>query len=162
VSDFTATSVKELLGLALRAEIDANKTYSDLANRFSNPLLKEKFQMLAYEENKHRQTLEKLHQSLYKGEDIQIPEITDEKLLPSIQISPSTGLVDILYQAMESEKSAQDFYANLASRVKDPQKKILLYLSKVENSHYLMLKSEYSLAQDFEDYAEKDIDKVIT
>jgi len=33
---------------------------------------------------------------------------------------------------------------------------------KVEHSHYMMLKSEYALAQEFEDYAEKDIDKVVT
>jgi hypothetical protein len=35
-------------------------------------------------------------------------------------------------------------------------------LSKVEHSHCMILQSEYALAQDFEDYAEKDIDKVIT
>jgi hypothetical protein len=35
-------------------------------------------------------------------------------------------------------------------------------LSKVEHSHYMMLQSEYALALDFEDYAEKDIDKVVT
>jgi hypothetical protein len=39
---------------------------------------------------------------------------------------------------------------------------MLVYLSHVENSHFLMLRSEYTLALQFEDYAEKDIDKVIT
>jgi hypothetical protein len=34
-------------------------------------------------------------------------------------------------------------------------------LSKVEHGHYMMLQSEYALAQNFEDYAEKDIDKVV-
>ena len=60
------------------------------------------------------------------------------------------------------DKSAENFYANLAKIFKDPQEKILTYLSKVEHSHYMMLQSEYALAQDFEDYAEEDIDKVIT
>jgi rubrerythrin len=63
---------------------------------------------------------------------------------------------------MESEKSAENFYANLSKRFEDPQKKILTYFSKVEHSHYMMLQSEYALAQDFEDYAEKDIDKIVT
>jgi rubrerythrin len=63
---------------------------------------------------------------------------------------------------MDSEKSAKDFYANLSTRFEDPKKKILTYLSKVEQSHYMMLQSEYALAQDLEDYAEKDIDKVVT
>jgi rubrerythrin len=71
-------------------------------------------------------------------------------------------LADILHQAMESEKSAENFYAHLAERFENPQKKIFEYLSKVEHSHYMMLRSEYVLAQEFEDYAEKDIDKVVT
>ena len=51
-------SVQELLGLAIRSEIDSNAAYSSMAQRVSNPLLKEKFNMLAYEENKHRDVLE--------------------------------------------------------------------------------------------------------
>ena len=160
--DISKASLSELLGIATRAEIDANKIHSDIANRVSNPLLKEKFQMLAFEENKHREILEKFHETLFQGEKIQIPDKTDEALLPSIHYTPSSSLVDILHQAMESEKSAESFYAHLAERFENPQKKIIEYLSKVEHSHYMMLQSEYALAQEFEDYAEKDIDKLIT
>ena len=160
--DVSTASVNKLLGIAIRAEIDANKTYSDLAERVLNPLLKEKFQWLAYEENKHKEILEKLYETLYQGDEPQIPDTTDEALLPSIHIGPSSSFADILHQAMESEKSAENFYANLSKRFEDPQKKILTYFSKVEHSHYMMLQSEYALAQDFEDYAEKDIDKIVT
>jgi len=160
--DVSQAPVKELLGLAIRAEIDANATYAQLAERFSNPLLKEKFQWLAYEENKHKIGLEKLHDNLYKDEEAQIPDKADEALLPSLDLTPSSSLVDILYQAMESEKSAEDFYANLSQRVEDAHKKFLEYLSQVEHSHYMMLRSEYLLAQEFEDYGEKDIDKIVT
>jgi len=160
--DISKASVEELLGIATRAEIDAHEIYSDIANSVSNSLLKEKFQMLAFEENKHREILEKLYEVLSQGEKIQIPDKTNEALLPSIHFTPSSSLVDILYQAMESEKSAEKFYTHLAERFENPQKKILEYLSKVEHSHYMMLKSEYILAQEFEDYAEKDIDKVVT
>jgi rubrerythrin len=160
--DVSTASVNELLGIAIRAEIEANKTYSVLAERVSNPLLREKFQWLAYEENKHKEILENLYKTLSQGDELQIPDATDETLLPSIHISPSSSFADILHQAMESEKSAENFYTNLSQRFDDPQKKILNYLSKVEHSHYLVLQSEYTLAQDFEDYAEKDIDKVIT
>jgi rubrerythrin len=160
--DVSTASVNKLLGIAIRAEIDANKTYSDLAERVSNPLLKEKFRWLAYEENKHKEILEKLFETLNQGEEPQIPDKADEALLPAIHIGPSSSLADILHQAMEAEKSAENFYANLSKRFEGPQKKILIYLSKVEHSHYMMLHSEYALAQDFEDYAEKDIDKVVT
>ncbi len=160
--DVSTASAKELLAMAVRAEIDANQTYSDIAGNLSNPLLKEKFQWLAFEENKHKEILEKLFTTMNPGEEILIPDTVDEDLLPSIHITPSSSLVEILNQAMESEKSAENFYATLTQRVEEAQKKVLEYLSKVEHSHYMMLKSEYALAQEFEDYAEKDIDKVIT
>jgi len=160
--DVAESSLKELLGLAIRAEIDANAIYIRLAERFSNPLLKEKFQWLAYEESKHKTGLEKLYDNLYKSEEPQIPDKVDEALLPSIDLSPSSSLVEILYQAMESEKAAENFYTNLSQRVEESQRKFLEYLSKVEHSHYMMLRSEYLLAQEFEDYGETDIDKVVT
>lgn len=160
--DISQTSVEELLGIAIRAEIDANRIYLDIANSVSNPLLKQKFKMLAFEENKHREILEKFYKVHSKGKKIKVPDRTNEDLLPSIHFTSSSSLVDILYRAMESEKSAESFYARFAEKFENHRKKILEYLSKVEHSHYLMLKSEYGLAQEFEDYAEKDIDKVIT
>ena len=160
--EVSTVSVNKLLGIAIRAEMEANKTYSDMAERVSNPLLKEKFQWLAYEENKHKEILGKLYETLYQGDEPKIPDTTDEALLPSIHIGPSSSFADILHQAMESEKSAENFYVDLSKRFEDPQKKILTYFSKVEHSHYMMLQSEYALAQDFEDYAEKDIDKIVT
>lgn len=160
--DVSTAPVKELLAMAVKAEIGANKTYSDIASTLTNPLLQEKFQWLANEENKHKEILEKLFGLLNPGEDIPLPDKVDEDLLPSIHITPSSTLVDILYQAMESEKRAENFYIGLSKRFENPQKIILEYLSKVEHSHSTMLMSEYALAQDFEDYAEKEIDKIIT
>jgi len=162
MNDVSQPSVETLISMAVRAEIDSNKIYSDLADRVTNPLLKEKFEFLAFEENKHRTVLEKLLAKLFPGEEIQIPDQTDETLLPSIHMSPSSSLVDILYQAMEAEKSAEKFYLALSERVQKPQKEILAYLAKVEKSHYHLLHSEYILAQEFEDYAEQDIDKIVT
>lgn len=155
-------SVRTLIGYAIRAEIDSNRVYLRLANRVKNVLLREKFQVLAFEEKKHQKILKNLFDSLYLGEKVLIPDKVDERLLPKVRVRPSSSLVDILNQAMEAEKSAENFYAGLARRVKPPKKKIVAYLSNVEKGHYLMLRSEYVMAQQFEDYAEKDIDKVIT
>ncbi len=160
--DITKASLKDLLGFAIRSEIDSNKVYSDLADKYSNPLLKEKFQWLAFEENKHKETLEKLFEALLPKENLEIPDQTSEELFKKITITPSSTLVDLLYQAMESEKKAEDFYARLADRVEPQYRKILEYLSQVEHSHYIMLNGEYVMAQQFEDYGEKDIDKVVT
>jgi rubrerythrin len=157
------TSVEILLGHAIRAEIDSSKIYSRIAARLKNPLLKEKFHFLASEEKKHRDVLEKLYALRYKGKKPEVPARTDEALLPAIRLSPASTLAEILYQAMAAEKAAQNFYSSLSGRVSEPAlKKILSYLSKIENSHFQMLRGEYALAQSFEDYAEKDIDKVVT
>ena len=155
-------SVRQLLEMASRAEIDANKVYSDLAQSLKNPLLKEKFQWLAFEEDKHKKSLEKLFFTLFREDKMEIPDKADEALLPSIKFTPSSSLVEILYQAMKAEEAAGEFYLNLAQKINDPQKKILKYLSHVEHSHYTMLKSEYIMAQEFDDYGESDIDKIVT
>lgn len=160
--DLSQLTVKELLGMACRAEIEAHKTYKDMADSIHNPLLKEKFQWLAFEENKHRESLLMLFKSLFREEKMEIPEKTDQELLPSIRFTPDSSLVDILFQAMNAEKAAQDFYSNLAQRIKDPQHRILNYLSHVEHSHFEMLKSEYTMALEFEDYGEQDMEKVVT
>lgn len=162
MTDFSQLSIQQLLGMASRAEIDANRIYSDLSHSLKNPLLKEKFQWLAFEETKHKESLEKLFQTLFKEEKMTIPDKADEALLPSINFTPSAPLVEILYQAMKAEEAAGDFYLSLAQRVSDSQQKILKYLSHVEHSHYTMLKSEYLMAQEFEDYGESDVEKVVT
>jgi rubrerythrin len=162
MTEFSQLSVKQCLEMASRAEMDANKIYSDLAHSLKNPLLKEKFQWLAFEENKHKESLAKLFLSLFREEKMEIPDSTDEALLPSINFTPSSSLVDILYQAMKAEEAAGDFYLNLAQKVSDPQQKILKYLSHVEHSHYTMLKSEYLMAQEFDDYGDSDVEKVVT
>lgn len=154
--------VKKLLGYAIRAEMDANKIYAKMAGRVKNSLLKEKFQVLALEEKKHKDILLRLFASLYGKGQPEIPKAVDARLLPAVVIKPSSSLADILGQAMNGEKSAREFYAALAKRVQEPNKKMLVYLSHVENTHYLMLRSEYTLALQFEDYAEKDVDKVVT
>jgi len=162
MAGISKASMKTFLGMAVRAEIDSNEIYTNVTKKVANPLLKEKFTLLAFEEDKHKIILEKLIKHLFKGEKVQIPDKTDERLLPSIKMTPSSSLVDILYQAMEAERAAQNFYERLAKRFKKPQRDILMYLGKVEKSHYAILRSEYTLAQEFEDYAEKDIDKVVT
>jgi rubrerythrin len=154
--------VKKLLGYAVRAEADANKIYTRMADRVRNLLLKEKFQLLALEEKKHKEILLRLFASMWGGEKPEIPKVVDKRLLPAVTIKPSSSLADVLSQAMNAEKSAREFYSSLAKKIQAPNRQMLMYLSKVENTHFLMLRSEYILALQFEDYAEQDIDKVIT
>ncbi len=61
--------VKKLLGYAIRAEMDANRMYTRMADRVKNTLLKEKFQLLALEEKKQLvQLLERTASALNQPE----------------------------------------------------------------------------------------------
>ncbi len=161
--DISQASLKDLLGIAVRSEIDSNQVYTDLSRRFSNPLLKDKFQWLATEESKHKEVIESLFDRLFHGDELTVPDEPVKELFKHIEMTPSSTLVDILNQAMESEKQSEDFYSRLAGEVQeDLPKKILIYLSKVEHSHLKMLEGELSIALEYEDYAEKPIDKVVT
>ena len=88
--DIHSASVLELLGLAIRAEIDSNETYSKIADSLSNPLLKEKFQWLAFEENKHKEILIKFANSISPDQEIPIPDQVDGNLMIDIKILPSS------------------------------------------------------------------------
>lgn len=160
--NFARTSLKTLIGLAIRAEINSQKAYLKLQKRLKNPLLREKIGLLAAEEKKHEKALKNLFKASFPRDELIIPDKTEEKLLPTIIIKPASTLVDLLSQAIHFEKGAAAFYSRLSRRVKGNKKKLLQYLSRVEKSHALMLQSEYALALQYEDYAEKDIDKVVT
>ena len=55
--------------------------------------------------------------------------------------------------AMEWEKLSEEFYADFARRAEDARgRTVLQYLSKMENSHYHLLKTERDLISQFPDY----------
>ncbi|MFQ6083330.1 MAG: ferritin family protein [Candidatus Aminicenantia bacterium] len=163
MKNITTSSIKELLGIAIKAEIDSNKVYSHLSNSVENPLLKEKFQMLANEENKHKILLERFFETLYHNKKIPIPDTSSQFPTPKISSDPSTPFVEIIYQAMNFEKESQQFYLELSKKFENRRRSVFEYLSKVEESHYMMLKSEYEIAQEFEDYPRmKEFDRIVT
>jgi rubrerythrin len=54
---------------------------------------------------------------------------------------------------MTKEKEAEEFYKEAKAKVEDAQsKRILTYLSRVERSHYYMLRSEVDILEKFPDY----------
>ena len=154
MENLSSFSTKELLGMAIKGEIDSKEVYSKLERKVENPILKDKFKMLASEEEKHRIILEQFFKALFYNENIPIPKISFE---------PATPFVEIIHQAMNFEKESQKFYLEISKRFEDERKNILEYLNKVEETHFLILKNEYEMAQEFEDYDKmKEFDKIVT
>ena len=48
----------EALGIAIRAEIDARAIYEELAHRADEPRIRRRFELLAAEEQQHREYLD--------------------------------------------------------------------------------------------------------
>jgi rubrerythrin len=149
-------SIPELLSVAVKSEIEAAKAYSKLYDSVKNAILKQKLKFLVLEEKKHRRILERLFKQRFPDQEIQIPK---KSLLPPIKVSigkpslKSVSILDIFRGALKAEKAAENFYVERGSKVKDKEsKRILTYLSRVERSHYSMIKSEIDLLDKFPDY----------
>ncbi len=142
----------EILALAIRAEIEASGLYAALKEKVKNELLKEKLKFLEKEEIKHRRLLERVYSQRFPGIELKIPQKSFLKPL-RISIDKKTSIRGLFLCAQEGEKKAEDFYRKGATKIKDrDSKRILIYLSRVERSHYFMIKSELDLLEKFPDY----------
>ncbi len=144
---------KTLLLAGIRSEVDAARTYSELAEKVKNAFLKERLKFLASEEEKHRKSLEAIFRMQFECDSIELPEKSDVPL-PEIEIKSENDPISfVLESAMKAEKAAEEFYTSLAERFEDKKIRTLMeVLAGMENTHYLILKAEYENALKFEEY----------
>ncbi len=147
-------SVKEILGIAIKSEIDAAEKYGKMAEMVNIYLLKDKFNFLKKEEEGHRKILENLFRKKFPDEEIVLPE-KSEVPFPEFEVDETMQLSEILKNAMEAEKWAADFYRKMVEEMEEEEEKsIARYLAAMEDSHYYLLKSELEIAYNFELYDE--------
>jgi rubrerythrin len=142
----------QILGVAIRSEIDAAAFYVRLQGRLKNILLIQKLKFLALEEEHHKTMLERLLAQKYPDKSKDVPE---SSLMPLIGVSlPADATVPELFgAALEAEKIAEAYYSEAAERVEDEAgRRILAYLGRVERSHQAMISSEIDLIRKFPDY----------
>lgn len=142
----------EILAIAVRSEIEAVDIYSKLCQQVKNELLQKKLKFLIFEEKKHRQILERLFSQRFPARKLVIPEKT---FLPRIKVThgEKTSVPNLFRAALRAEKMSEDFYKESAEKAEEKEsKKILRYLSRVERSHYFMVRSEMDLIERFPDY----------
>jgi len=142
----------QILGVAVRSEIDAAAFYTRLQGRVKNVLLVQKLKFLALEEEHHKKILEHLLAQRYPDKPTDVPA---SSLMPPIGVSlPADPTVPALFEAaLEAEEIAEAYYNDAAKRVEDEAgRRILAYLGRVERSHQAMIKSELGLIRKFPDY----------
>ena len=142
----------EVLAVAIRAEIEAADFYAGLLEKVRNILLQQKLKFLVTEEKKHRKILERLHSQRFAEVELKIPDQTaGPKTLATW--SEKASVLDLFKIALEAEKMAEQFYKDAHRVIGDPSsRKMLEYLSRVERSHYFLIKSEIELLSRFPDY----------
>ncbi len=145
-------SPSEVLGIAIKSEIEAAEAYSKLNKKVKNEILRMKLKFLIAEEKKHRQILERLFSQRFPEEKLKIPE---KSPLSPIRISRSKKLsvLDLFKLALKTEKMSEEFYREAGKNSENKEsKRILGYLTRVERSHYFMIKSEIDMLDRFPDY----------
>ena len=152
--DLDQYSTEDLILTAIKAEVGAYQVYSTLAEGVKNAYLKGRLQLLANEEEKHRTFLEGLYRNEFKGREPVLPE-TSPVPLPDITIpTEQVPITSIFTQAMAAEKAASEFYAAMAERWGKGSEAhdMLMYFSKMEMGHYMLLETERDAAADFEEF----------
>jgi rubrerythrin len=146
----------EILAVAVRAEMDAADVYTHLLGRVKNEVLIQKLQFLANEEVRHKAILERLFRDKFPARTLTVPA-KPVRPAKGVPLDDTTPVADLFKLAMGKEKEAEEFYKAAKATVEDPAgRKILDYLSRVERSHYYMLKSEIDLLERFPEYFDAD------
>ncbi len=143
---YAGLTVIEILGVAIKKEIDAAKFYRDLAARIPNPIIQDRFLTLAKEERRHRALLQMEYKRLTGETKIPVPQGKYKQ--PESFDWDKASLEDALNYAIRAERDAQKLYAAAAKTSTDPRgKRMLDYLVEFEKGHERMLVGELNFYQ---------------
>ena len=146
----------EILGIAIRSEIEAGRLYEKMEKAVGNVSLKEKFRVLKEEEQKHQTMFETMYRKAHPDVELRLPE---KSMVPMMDVALKADMTikELFEVAMKAEQISEEFYAGLAKQSHDPTgAATLTYLSNIERGHYLLLQNEYQMIVEFPAYAETD------
>ncbi len=150
--DLTNFNLKDLLRIAISSEVESKNVYLGLKERVDNLLLKDRFQFLADEEEKHRAYIERTFKRKFPNDTVELSSDMTTPL-PEIKADDDMSISEILQSAMDAELAAREFYQSLSEKFDEPEiKKMLNIFSDMELGHYRLLEIEKKLAEKFEDY----------
>ena len=114
VEQFT---LDEVLAKAIEKEISSRSLYLDLRQRVSKRAVKDAFQDLADQEERHRQILEYYLQGKLTDGDFNHNLVVDYKIaecLEQPEITPGMDLKEVFLVAANREKGSHELYSRLA------------------------------------------------
>ena len=139
------SSVDQILDFAIEAEIEANKFYTDLAQRTENDEMKKVFEDFAKEELGHRAKLQETKENKWAiTADEDTPDLRIADYVVDVEPGPNMTYIDALILAMKKEKAAYRLYLDLAAVAEDQQlTETFLFLANEEAKHKLRFELEY-------------------
>ena len=150
--DLHAYSLKEVLGAALKSEIESETVYNTAAAAVKNAFLKDRFLFLAGEERKHKMFIESLYKKKISTE-IVVPKETPVPIPLVVIPAENTPLSVVIESAMEAEKASSEFYSGAVDLFDDTSiKKTLQHFAAMELNHYKILETEQEVMKRFEDF----------
>jgi rubrerythrin len=142
----------EVLGIAIRSEIEAVKLYTRMKEKTKNPDLQTKCDFLTGQEKNHEKILTEAYRSKFPGVELRLPPKT---LVPAVDdvLARDATLKELFAAAMEAETKSEEFYKGLAGKTHDQSSRSMLeYLASMEHSHFAILEAEFKELQFTEDY----------
>lgn len=145
----SGTNLLDAIRVVKENERIAAETYADAAQRISNPIGKELFKQLSEFEQYHLAKVSALEKSLmengnfisYAGKAFPLPPVFEIKAAQELN---RKSVIAIVNDAIDLEKQAEKTYADLASRVTDPEGHAMFSrLSEEEHNHYRILTEAY-------------------
>ncbi len=135
-----------ILIYAMQMEKDGEEYYYQLADQAPNKGLKAIFEMLAVEEMRHYQALDRM--KTVRPELAETTVLSDARnVFAEIKESGESfdfdlGQIELYRKAQALEQRSADFYSEKADEVEhDYQKEIFLILTREEKKHYALLES---------------------
>lgn len=132
----------EILGIAIKSEIDAVKLYTKMRNMVKSEDLKDKMVFLISQEQKHERLLKEAYAKQFPEIELALPP---KAIVPRIDevLSRDASLKELFDVALEAERMAEEFYSELAEKTGEiSAKTMLIYMANMEKSHFAILEAE--------------------
>jgi rubrerythrin len=142
----------EVLGIAIKSEVDAIKLYTRMKEKAKNPDLVTKIDFLIEQEKNHEKILTEAYRKRFPEIDLSLPP---QSLVPRVRdvLERDATLKEYFGAALEAEKKSEEFYTELAGKTRDQRSRAMLeYLASMERSHYSVLEAELRALEISEDY----------
>jgi rubrerythrin len=141
-------NLEDILGLAVKTEIQGWIFYSKLSEKVTHPEVKKKIISLAEDEKRHEKIMADLYRKTLGREPKDLPEKGIPDIVGAISamtVSDRSQLLQVLDMAIEAELVAAKFYQRGATLAADPKtRSIFEQLEKEEDGHYNFLVAEKS------------------